>query len=99
MYKNVISDEIIFSSKDKFNSGSGYPSFAKPVKDAPIQTKPDYEWGSFKRDFVLSDGNYLGHKFYDGPKWMHDGANRDGGRYCINSACLKFVPADELSEI
>jgi len=76
----------VFSSEDKFESGSGWPSFTKAVDEGNIILKKDWSLG-FPRTEVLSKcGEHLGHVFNDGPK------DKGGKRFCINSKALKFVP-------
>jgi peptide methionine sulfoxide reductase msrA/msrB len=87
IYVDVVSGEPLFSSLDKFESGSGWPSFAKPLEGADIVEKEDRAYG-MRRVEVRSDvaDSHLGHLFDDGPR------DRGGMRYCINSASLRFVP-------
>ena len=85
IYVDVVSGEPLFSSKDKFDSGSGWPSFTKPINQTNIDTKLDLKLG-------LPANSHLGHVFNDGPK------EAGGYRYCINSAALRFVPKDKLEE-
>ena len=93
IYVDVVSGEPLFSSKDKFDSGSGWPSFTKPLKKENIKTKADREMGMERTEVRSQEGDsHLGHVFDDGPK------DKGGLRYCINSASLKFIPKEKLKE-
>jgi len=91
IYVDIVSGEPLFSSTDKFESGSGWPSFTRPIDPANVIKNADNSYG-MRRTEVRSTGgdSHLGHLFDDGP--IEDG----GLRYCINSAALRFVPVDEL---
>lgn len=93
IYVDIHTGEPLFSSLDKFDSGTGWPSFTKPIQQNMIQTKEDMNLG-MKRTEVLSSASdsHLGHVFDDGPK------DKGGLRYCINSASLRFVPKASLEE-
>jgi peptide methionine sulfoxide reductase msrA/msrB len=93
IYVDVVSGEPLFSSTDKYDSGSGWPSFVKPLNKANITEHVDSKL-FMKRTEVRSKraDSHLGHVFEDGPK------ERGGLRYCINSASMRFIPKEELEE-
>jgi peptide-methionine (R)-S-oxide reductase len=91
IYVDIVSGEPLFSSTDKFDSGSGWPSFTRPIDAANVIKHDDNSYGMRRTEVRSTNGDsHLGHLFDDGP--IADG----GLRYCINSAALKFIPVDEL---
>lgn len=91
IYVDVVSGEPLFSSTDKFDSGSGWPSFTRPLEKAYVVEKQDRSFWMTRTEVRSANGDsHLGHLFPDGP--VEDG----GLRYCINSAALRFVPVDRL---
>jgi methionine-R-sulfoxide reductase len=93
IYVDVVSGKPLFSSLDKFDSGTGWPSFTKPVEKNEVVEKTDTTYG-MKRVEVRSQtaDSHLGHVFDDGP------SDKGGLRYCINSASLRFVPVEKMAE-
>src|SRR4029079_7791725 len=87
IYVDVVSGEPLFASSDKFDSGSGWPSFTKPIDAANVNERSDPGEGGIEVRSAHGD-SHLGHVFPDGPR------DRGGLRYCINSAALRFVPRD-----
>ena len=89
IYVDVVSGEPLFASSNKFDSGSGWPSFTKPIDPANVNERPDAMEGGIEVRSAHGD-SHLGHVFPDGP---HDCG---GLRYCINSAALRFIHRDEM---
>ena len=93
IYVDVVSGEPLFSSKDKFDSGCGWPSFTRPLVAEEVVEKRDLSHGMVRTEVRSKQADsHLGHVFDDGPK------DRGGLRYCINSASLRFVPVDEMAQ-
>jgi peptide methionine sulfoxide reductase msrA/msrB len=91
IYVDVVSGEALFSSMTKFDSGSGWPSFTKPITTQNVKTEKDFSHGMTRTEVVSANAkSHLGHVFDDGPK------DKGGLRYCINSAALKFIPVNEM---
>ncbi len=91
IYVDVVSGEPLFNSQDKYDSGTGWPSFTKPIEEQHLTLKTDRKMGVARTE-VRSKGadSHLGHVFDDGPK------DKGGKRFCMNSAALRFVPVESL---
>lgn len=91
IYVDIVSDEPLFSSTDKYDAGCGWPSFSKPI--SKLTEKEDTKLMRARTEVRSSEGDsHLGHVFEDGPQEM------GGLRYCINSAALRFVPYEDLEK-
>jgi peptide-methionine (R)-S-oxide reductase len=91
IYVDIVSGEPLFASSDKFDSGSGWPSFTRPIEPTNIRELPDDAHGATGIEVRSTHGDsHLGHVFDDGP------ADRGGLRYCINSASLRFIHRDDM---
>ena len=86
VYVSAATGEVLFSSADKFDSGTGWPSFVKPVDPKKVEIVVDSSYGMERQEVIeRSTGLHLGHVFDDGP------TSRGGKRYCMNSGALKFI--------
>jgi methionine-R-sulfoxide reductase len=93
IYVDVVSGEPLFSSTDKYDSGTGWPSFTKPISENEIVKKSDRSFGMSRIEVKSKNADsHLGHIFDDGPK------DKGGKRYCINSAALRFIAKEDLSK-
>lgn len=93
IYIDLISGDVLFSSRDKFNSACGWPSFTKPVDPYRVEEKMDTSHGMVRTEVRSKQADsHLGHVFGDGPK------DKGGLRYCMNSAAMNFIPKEEMKE-
>ena len=92
IYVDVVSGEPLFSSLDKFDSGTGWPSFTRPLEKDLVRTKTDFKLGMPRSEVRSKNADsHLGHVFSDGPA-------PTGQRYCMNSASMRFIPVEKLEE-
>ncbi len=91
IYVDVVSGEPLFASSDKFDSGSGWPSFTRPIEPAHVNELKDGSHGMLRIEVRSTHGDsHLGHVFPDGPR------EQGGMRYCINSAAVRFIHRDDM---
>ncbi len=90
IYVDVVGGEPLFSSRDKYDSGTGWPSFTRPLREDAVSSKTDHKLFMSRTEVRSTvSGSHLGHVFSDGPR-------PTGQRYCMNSASLRFIPKEDL---
>lgn len=93
IYVDIVTGEPLFSSKDKYDAGCGWPSFTKPIDGENVKEKLDTSHGMIRTEVRSKYGDsHLGHVFPDGPK------DKGGLRYCINSAALRFIKKEDMEK-
>ncbi|MEW9676216.1 peptide-methionine (R)-S-oxide reductase MsrB [Lentibacillus sp. L22] len=93
IYVDIVSGEVLFSSKDQFDAGCGWPSFTKPIDKYHVKENTDTSHGMIRTEVRSKDADsHLGHVFDDGPK------EHGGLRYCMNSAAMRFIPKEKMDE-
>ena len=93
IYVDVVSGEPLFSSKDKFDAGCGWPSFSRPIQNTTLTEKEDHKLNRVRTEVRSQKADsHLGHVFPDGPEEL------GGLRYCINSAALRFISKADLEK-
>jgi peptide methionine sulfoxide reductase msrA/msrB len=93
LYVDVVTGEPLFFSKDKYDSGCGWPSFTKPIVPDVVKLTEDKKFNMIRTEVRSRSGDiHLGHVFDDGPK------DKGGNRYCINSAAIRFIPMDKMED-
>ncbi len=93
IYVDVVTGVPLFSSTDKYDSGTGWPSFTRPIRESVLAMNEDTTLGMIRTEVRSAEGDsHIGHVFNDGPK------DKGGLRFCTNSASLKFIPKAEMEE-
>jgi len=90
IYVDVVTGQPLFSSRDKYDSGTGWPSFSRPLRPDAVETHRDFKLVLPRTEVHSAAGTHLGHVFGDGP-------SPAGQRYCMNSASLRFVPREKMA--